>query len=227
MGELAASIAHEVNQPLTAVVTNGNACLRWLAGANPNLDEARAAVTRIVKEGSRAADIIRKIRALLKKSPPQIEPVDLNELIQEVLALTRHEILRSAVSARTELADDLPAVLGDRVGLQQVILNLVMNAIEATRMIAQGPRELVISSQRHGPDQVVIAVSDSGIGFDPNNLSRLFNAFFTTKPDGMGMGLSISRSMIETHGGRLWAMHNEGPGATFRFALPAVAEVHA
>jgi PAS domain S-box-containing protein len=227
MGELAASIAHEVNQPLTAVVTNGNACLRWLAGANPNLDEARAAVTRIVKEGSRAADIIRKIRALLKKSPPQIEPVDLNELIQEVLALARHEILRSAVSARTELADDLPAVPGDRVGLQQVILNLVMNAIEATRMIAQGPRELVISSQRRGPDQVVIAVSDSGIGFDPNNLSRLFNAFFTTKPDGMGMGLSISRSMIETHGGRLWATPNEGPGATFRFALPAAAEVHA
>jgi signal transduction histidine kinase len=184
-------------------------------------------VTRIVKEGSRAADIIRKIRALLKKSPPQIEPVDLNELIQEVLALTRHEILRSAVSARTELADDLPAVPGDRVGLQQVILNLVMNAIEATRMIAQGPRELVISSQRRGPDQVVIAVSDSGIGFDPNNLSRLFNAFFTTKPDGMGMGLSISRSMIETHGGRLWATPNEGPGATFRFALPAAAEVHA
>jgi PAS domain S-box-containing protein len=227
MGELAASIAHEVNQPLTAVVMNGNACLRWLAGANPNLDEARAALTRVVKEGSRAGDIIRKIRALLKKSPPHIAPVDLNEVIQEALVLTKHEMLRSGVSARTELADALPIVPGDRVSLQQVILNLVVNAIEATRMIADGPRELVISSQRDGPGMAVIAVSDSGVGIDDSNLDQIFNAFFTTKQDGMGMGLSISRSIIEMHGGRLWATSNESRGATFRFSLPTVASAHA
>jgi PAS domain S-box-containing protein len=227
MGELAASIAHEVNQPLTAVVMNGNACLRWLAGANPNLDEARAALTRVVKEGSRAGDIIRKIRALLKKSPPLIAPVDLNEVIQEALVLTKHEMLRSGVSARTELAGDLPIVPGDRVSLQQVILNLVVNAIEATRMIADGPRELVISSQSDGPGEAVIAVSDSGVGIDDSNLDQIFDAFFTTKQDGMGMGLSISRSIIEMHGGRLWATSNESPGATFRFSLPTVASAHA
>jgi PAS domain S-box-containing protein len=227
MGELAASIAHEVNQPLTAVVMNGNACLRWLAGANPNLDEARAALTRVVKEGSRAGDIIRKIRALLKKSPPHIAPVDLNEMIQEALVLTKHEMLRSGVSARTELAGDLPMVPGDRVSLQQVILNLVVNAIEATRMIADGPRELVISSQSDGPGEAVIAVSDSGVGIDDSNPDQIFNAFFTTKPDGMGMGLSISRSIIEMHGGRLWATSNESRGATFWFSLPTVGSAHA
>jgi signal transduction histidine kinase len=148
-------------------------------------------------------------------------------VIQEALVLTKHEMLRSGVSARTELAGDLPMVPGDRVSLQQVILNLVVNAIEATRMIADGPRELVISSQSDGPGEAVIAVSDSGVGIDDSSLDQIFNAFFTTKQDGMGMGLSISRSIIEMHGGRLWATSNESPGATFRFSLPTVASAHA
>jgi len=221
MGELAASIAHEVNQPLTAVVTDGNACLRWLGGAKPDLDEAREAATRIVREGKRASDVLCRIRSLLKKSPPQMAQLDINELIREVLALTRQEILRNQVSLRTELGAGIPAVTGDRVQLQQVMLNLVKNAIEVTNVMSEGPRELLVASKTHGPDRVVVAVRDSGAGIDPRNLNRLFSPFFTTKPEGMGMGLSISRSMIEAHGGQLWGMPNEDRGATFQFSLPA------
>jgi signal transduction histidine kinase len=223
MGEFAASIAHEVNQPLSAIVTNANACLRWLAGASPNLDEAREAVTRIAKEGGRAADIIRRIRSLLTKSVPQMAPIDINELIREVLILTRYEIRRNGVTLRTEFSNDVPAVSGDRILLQQVVLNLMMNAIEATRGIDEGSRELTVASHNYQSGEIVISVRDSGVGIDPNKLDQIFNPFFTTKPSGMGMGLAISRSMIETHGGRLWAARNEGPGATFQFSLPASA----
>jgi PAS domain S-box-containing protein len=221
MGELAASIAHEVNQPLAAVVANASACLRWLSGDNPNLDEVRTTVTRIVKEGTRAGEVIGRIRSLMKKSPPHMSPLDINELIDEVLVLTRHEILRHGVSLRTELADGLPAIIGDPVQLQQVILNLILNAIEATSARSEAERELLLTSKSQGPDQIVITVQDSGVGIDPRKADQLFEPFFTTKPSGMGMGLSISRSAIEAHGGRLWATANQGPGATFQFSLPA------
>jgi signal transduction histidine kinase len=220
MGELAASIAHEVSQPLAAVVTNGNACLRWLGGALPNLDEARAAVTRIVKEGTRAGEIIGKIRALLKKSQPEMSTLNVNEVISEVLTLTRHQILRHGVLLRTELTAGLTAVKGDPIQLQQVVLNLVMNGIEATTAKADGPRELLLESQDQGPDCVVVSVCDSGVGIDPEKAAHLFEPFYTNKPGGMGMGLSISRSIIEAHGGRLWAAPNQGVGATFQFSLP-------
>jgi two-component system sensor kinase FixL len=221
MGELAASIAHEVNQPLAAVVSNANACIRWLAAAVPNPDEARAAATRIVKEGSRASDVIGRIRSLMKKSSPQRSSLDMNALIGETLTLTHHQILKHGILLRTELEAGLPAIQGDPVQLQQVILNLILNAIEATSAQSVGPWELRLSSQSHGPDEIVIAIRDSGMGIDPGNIDQLFKPFFTTKAAGMGMGLSISRSAIESHGGRLWATPNEGPGTTFQFSLPA------
>ncbi len=221
VGELTASIAHEVNQPLAAVVTNGNACIRWLAGEIPNLEEARQAIMRIVKEGNRAGDVIRRIRSLMKKSPPQMAALDINELIGEVMALTRHAILTKNISLRTELAPDMPAVVGDRIQLQQVMLNLILNGIEATSVMSEGPRELLVTSARYEPNQVIVAVRDSGVGIDPKDIDRLFSPFYTTKPEGMGMGLSISRSLIEAHGGHLGAAPNEGRGATFQFFLPS------
>jgi PAS domain S-box-containing protein len=220
MGELVASIAHGVNQPLAAIVANGNACFRWLSGDEPNLEEAQAAAIRIVKEGDRAGEIVGRIRSLMKKSPPQMATIDMNVLINEVLTLTRYKILRERISVRTELAADLCAMVGDPVQLQQVILNLVLNAIEAISLRSDAPRELVLTSQRQGPDQIVVTVQDTGGGIDPGNEDQLFKPFFTTKSDGMGMGLSISRSAIEAHGGRLWATPNQGPGATFQFSLP-------
>ena len=221
MGELAASIAHEVNQPLAAVVANGNASLRWLAGMEPNLEEAREAIVRIVSEGKRAAEVIQRIRSLVKKSAPEVARLDMNEVIREVLVLTNHEILRKGVSVRTELAAGLPAISGDRVQLQQVMLNLVMNALEANAAAAESPHELVVKSGKYPSDQVTVAIRDSGVGIDPDKLDHLFNPFFTTKPNGMGMGLSISRSIIEALGGRLWAARNDGPGSTFQFSVPA------
>ena len=223
VGELAASIAHEVNQPLTAVVANGNACLRWLGGAEPNIAEARDAVRRVVAEGKRAAEVIQRIRSLLKKSPVEITPLDVNDVIREVLALTSREILNKRILLRTHLAAGLPAVSGDRVQLQQVLLNLVMNAFEASADAGEPSRELVVTSEKQGVDQVIVAVRDSGVGISPEHIDRLFNPFFTTKANGLGMGLSISRSIIEAHGGRLWAVPNDGPGSTFKFAVPAVA----
>jgi C4-dicarboxylate-specific signal transduction histidine kinase len=220
MGEFTASIAHEVNQPLTAVVANGNACLRWLAGGEPNLEEARAAVVRVVSEGKRAAEVIQKIRALVKKSAPEIARLDVNETIREVLALTNHEVLKRRIAVRTELAPGIPAIRADRVQLQQVLLNLIMNALEAS---AESPHDIVVTSERSGLDQVMVAVSDSGVGLDRDKLDRVFQPFFTTKSDGMGMGLSISRSIIEAHGGRLWGAPNQDCGATFQFTLPAAA----
>ena len=203
MGELAASIAHEVNQPLGAIVTNGYACLRWLNRAEPNLEEVRAAVDAMVRQGERAGEVIQKIRSLLGNRPPQMSPVDMNELVNEVLILTRNEIVRRGVAFRTELAPDLPVIKGDSVQLQQVLLNLILNALEAMSASTQPESELLITSQMEGPGRIGVAVHDSGVGIDTKNMDRLFRPFYTTKAAGMGMGLSISRSIIEAHGGRL------------------------
>ena len=219
MGELAASIAHEINQPLAAVVTNANACLRWLTGPIPNLDEGRAAVARIARDGNRASDVIGRIRALVKKSATEQAHLDINEVIQEVLGLIQTEIRKNEVVLRMKLAPDLPRILGDRVQLQQVILNLMMNGIEAMSPVTDRSRDLLIRSCRYESDKVLIAVQDSGTGLETESLDHLFTAFFTTKPKGMGMGLAISRSIIEAHGGKLWASPNDGPGATFQFTL--------
>jgi C4-dicarboxylate-specific signal transduction histidine kinase len=219
MGELTASIAHEVNQPLSGVVLNGYACLRWLSGDLPNLDEARQAVERIVRDGMRASDVITRIRALLKKTVIAKKRLDLNEAVREVAALAQGEARRKRVELRMELADDLPPVLGDRVQLQQVLLNLVMNGIDAMNAVGDRPRELIIKTQDSDADQVRVAVQDSGTGLDAQNAERVFNAFYTTKPEGMGMGLSISRSIVHNHGGRLWAVANNGPGTTFHFTV--------
>jgi C4-dicarboxylate-specific signal transduction histidine kinase len=224
MGELAASIAHEVNQPLAAVITNGNASLRWLAAPTPNVDEAREAVQRIVRDGHRAGDVIQRVRALLRKTGPQKAWLDLNDVIQEVRTLAQSEVRRHRVSLRPELAAGLPPVLGDRIQWQQVLLNLVMNGMEAMSAVADRSRELVIRSGTHGAQGIVVAVRDAGIGLDRQTLDRLFEAFFTTKPAGMGLGLAISRTIIEAHGGRLWATPHDGPGATLQFTLPAGSE---
>ena len=221
MGELAASIAHEVRQPLTAVVTNGHACLRWLAGDPSNLDEARQAVERMIRAGNQANEVLGRIRTLLKKSLPAKAPVDINEVIHEVVAVARSEAARHRIFPQTQLAAGLPLVLGDRVQLQQVILNLVLNGIDAMTAVSDPSQQLVISSNRYESGKVLVAVKDSGIGLDPQNMDRIFDAFYTTKADGMGMGLSISRSIVESHGGRLWATPNAGKGATFQFTLPA------
>lgn len=219
MGELASSIAHEVNQPLSAVVTNANACLRWLASEPANLEETRECLRRIIRDGNRASEIIGRIRALAKKSSLERAALNLNDTIREVMALTDNEARRGGVWLRAELAADLPPVRGDRVQLQQVILNLVVNGIEAMKAVADRPRELLIRSARDESGNVLITVQDNGIGLDPESLDQIFNAFFTTKREGMGLGLSISRSIIEAHGGSLWARPNAGFGATFQFAL--------
>ena len=220
LGELAASIAHEVNQPLSGIITNSNACIRWLAGDSPNLDEAREAVRRILRDGNRASDVISRIGALVSKTDTEKSRLDVNDAIQEVAALAQGEVGRNKVALRTELAHDLPPVLGDRVQLQQVILNLVMNGVEAIASVADRPRELLIYSHQDGSDKILVAVRDSGTELHSENLDRFFEPFFSTKPKGMGMGLAISRSIIESHGGRLWAVPNDGPGVTFAFALP-------
>ena len=219
MGELTASIAHEINQPLAAVVTNANAGLRWLAGPIPNLSEAREALARISRDGKRASDVIGRIRALVKKSSTEKAGLDLNEAIQEVVVLEQSEIQKSEVTLQMELAIDLPQILGNRVQLQQVILNLVMNSIEAMSAVTDRSRDLLIRSCKYESDEVLVAVQDSGIGVDRQNLEEIFNAFYTTKSQAMGMGLAISRSIVESHGGRLWAVPNIGAGATFQFTL--------
>jgi PAS domain S-box-containing protein len=220
IGELAASIAHEVNQPLSAVVTNGNAGLRWLAGDAPNLDEARQALRRIIRDGNRASDVIAKIRLLVQKTGTEKEQFDLKEAIAETVSLAQAEIRRREVAVRTELADDLPAVIGDRVQLQQVLLNLIMNGIDAMSCVSDRPREMIIVAVKDLPDEIRVSVRDSGTGFKAHDVDRLFEAFYTTKPQGIGVGLSISRSIIEAHGGRMWAVQNETLGATFQFTLP-------
>ena len=220
LGELAASIAHEVNQPLSGVVVNGNACLRWLAGDSPNLDEAREAVRRIVRDGKRAGDVIARIRALATKTATAKERLNMNEAIREVVAFARDEVGRNRVTLRIELAPDLSPVLGDRVQLQQVALNLVMNAIEAMSSVEERPRELIVRTRNDDAGQVRVTVQDSGKGLDLQSMERMFEAFYSTKHGGMGMGLSISRSIIQNHGGRLWAVANDGPGISVQFTIP-------
>jgi C4-dicarboxylate-specific signal transduction histidine kinase len=224
VGELTASIAHEVNQPLAAIVTNGNATLRWLGGVTPNLYEARQAVERIIKDSYRASEVITRIRALVKKGEPRNDLVDINEIIVEVFALAQDQARRSHIHLNRQLDDDVPPVRGDRVQLQQVILNLIVNGLEAIAKGKDGLRELTVRSNKDEQDNVSVAVSDSGEGLDPANLEHVFDAFFTTKPDGMGMGLAISRTIIEAHGGRLWATSNHPNGTVFQFTLPANAE---
>jgi C4-dicarboxylate-specific signal transduction histidine kinase len=221
LGELTASIAHEVNQPLAAVVTNGEACLRWLSNQPPNIEEARGAVARIIRDGNRASEVIRRLRALTKKTDPQKTPLDINDVVHDVVALVQREVLSHRVRLRFDLDADLPPVFGDRVQLQQVIINLMMNGIEAMAGVTERPRELLIRSRRHEDGHVLVAVQDSGIGIDSEHLDRLFTAFFTTKTDGMGMGLSICRSIVEAHGGEMWVSPNDGPGAAFHFTVQA------
>jgi PAS domain S-box-containing protein len=219
IGELAASIAHEVNQPLAGITTNANAGLRWLTGELPNLNEGCEALRRIIRDGSRANDVVSRMRALFKKDYTAKERLDLNEAIEEVVILIQSEVRRNKVVLRTELARNLPPVMGDRVQLQQVLMNLVLNAIEAMHTVEGRERDLLIRTQRGEADEIRVAVRDSGTGFDLENTEQLFAAFHTTKPGGMGMGLSISRSIVQSHGGRLWAALNDGPGATFQFTL--------
>src|SRR6267142_2803446 len=223
MGELTASLAHEVNQPIGAAVTNANTCIRWLARDTPNVEEARAAAMRIVKDGTRAAEIISRIRQLFKKETPQRELVDINEVVREMIVLLRSEATRYNISVRTELAAELSPVLGDRVQLQQVLMNLVMNSIDAMKDVDE-TRELAIKSQQAENEQVLVTVSDTGVGLHAQQADQIFKAFFTTKSHGTGMGLSISRSIVESHGGRLWAADNSPRGASFHFALPTKVE---
>jgi len=220
LGELAASIAHEVNQPLAAVVANAEACLRWLDRGTPDLAAARRSVEWVIDDGNRASEVIRRVRALANKSDIEKAPLDINDVVREVVALVQHELISHQVSLRTEFASALPTILGDRVQLQQVIINLVMNGIEAMQSVTDRPRELVIRSRQDETHRVLLSVADCGVGIAAENADQLFNAFFTTKPGGMGMGLSICRSIVEAHGGRLSASGNDGLGATFQFVLP-------
>jgi PAS domain S-box-containing protein len=225
MGELTGSLAHEVNQPIAATVTSANSCIRWLEADVPNLEKARAAAARIVKDGTRAAEIITRIRLLFQKGTQQLELVDVNEVIEEMIVLLHGETTRYAISVRTDLATDPPQVMGDRVQLQQVMMNLMMNSIDAMKD-ADGTRELTIKSQRAENEQVLVSISDTGVGLPPQQADQIFNAFFTTKPHGTGMGLRISRSIIESHGGRMWAADNSPRGASFYLTLPAKVEAH-
>jgi PAS domain S-box-containing protein len=223
MGQLTASIAHEVNQPIAATLTNAEAALRWLGAQPADLEEVRQALGRIVKDGKRAGDIIGRIRAHIKKVPPQTDRLDINESILEVVALTRSELLRNGVSLQTQLAD-LPLIQGDRVQLQQVMLNLIINAVQAMSEVGEDPRELRISTGTDASGNLLVGVRDSGPGLNPASVDRLFEAFYTTKAGGMGMGLSICRSIIEAHGGHVWASANVPQGAIFQFTLPAHRE---
>jgi C4-dicarboxylate-specific signal transduction histidine kinase len=222
MGQLTASIAHEVNQPIAAAVTSADAGLRWLAAQPPNLEKTRDAFERIIKAGNQASEVIGRIRDLIKKAPAHRATLDINELILETIALTRSEMQRHCISLQSELAKDLPCIRGDRVQLQQVMLNLIMNAIEAMSDVRDDTRELVIDSNIDSPDGVIVTVRDSGPGLKAECINQLFDPFFTTKPTGMGMGLSICRSITEAHGGRLWACANAPRGASFQFTLHQV-----
>ena len=222
MGQLTASIAHEVNQPIAATVTNAEAALRFLNARQPDLDEVRDALGCIVRDGERAGDVLGRIRALIKGAPPLKEHVQIDVTIREVIELTRSEAMKNGVLVQTELVEDLPPVQGDRVELQQVILNLILNAIEAMSGTNEGPRKLLITTERAEPGDVLVAVRDSGPGLAPGALENLFKAFHTTKPNGLGLGLSISRSIVEAHDGRLWASPNAPRGAVFQFTLPAL-----
>jgi NO-binding membrane sensor protein with MHYT domain len=223
MGELTASLAHEVAQPIAAAAASANACLRWLTRDPPDLEQVRASALSIVNDAKRAAEIFSRIRLLFQKGAPQRESVDVNEIIREMIAILRSEVTRHSISVRAELAPDLPHVMGDRVQLQQVMMNLITNSIDAMRHV-NGPRELAINSQRAEHEQVMVCVSDTGVGLPPQQADQIFRAFFTTKPHGTGMGLSISRSIVESHSGRLWAADKSSGGASFHVILPTKVE---
>ncbi len=220
MGQFTASISHEVMQPIAAAITNARTALRLLGSQPSDVEAVRRALGRIVDEGNRAADVVDRIRALFKKAPPRKDDLKINEAVLEVIALTQDEVVRHGVSVEAQLSEGLPLIQGDRVQLKQVIINLIINAVEAMSGVAKGTRTLLISTGQEASAGVLVSVQDSGSGLDVEGLDRLFDAFYTTKPSGMGMGLSICRSVIEAHGGRIWASRNVGPGATFRFTLP-------
>jgi len=225
MGQLAASIAQDIGQPVTGTVTNAYAALRWLDARPPNLEEVRQALDRIVRDGNRAGEAIGRIRALIKTAPPRKEDLEINEAILEVIALTHGEVVKNGISLQTQLAADLPLVQGDRVQLQQVIFNLIINAVEAMNGVSEGSRELLIGTGKDASSGVLVAVQDSGPGLNPESFDRLFDPFYTTKPSGMGMGLSICRSIVEAHGGRVWASRVAGAGVTVQFTLPVGEDV--
>jgi C4-dicarboxylate-specific signal transduction histidine kinase len=221
LGEMSASIAHEVNQPLAAIVANGEASLRWLDREVPQTDEALDAIRQIVGEAHRASGVIRGIREFSRKAAPEMIQLDINDVIDEAITLVQHEALRHGVTIRRQPAPRMPMVRGDQIQLQQVIINLVINAVQAMATITDRERVLFIRTQRQDPGEVLVAVEDVGVGIEPENADRLFSAFYTTKPDGLGMGLSICRSIIDAHGGRVWASRNTGPGMTFQFTISA------
>jgi C4-dicarboxylate-specific signal transduction histidine kinase len=228
MGLLAASITHEIAQPIGAMVVSGGACLNWLENEQPNLEEAREAAQRLVQDGTRAADVLRSIRSLVQRAEPRVARLEVDAVVEEVLVLARGELQRHRVAVRTELDAGLPPVLGDRMQLQQVLLNLIINAIQSMSGVHDRPRDLIIRCLRDAPnDGVLITVEDSGTGFDPGAGERIFDAMFTTKEGGMGMGLSISRSIITAHGGRIWASPGKSAGAIFRIVLPSMRGVEA
>jgi NO-binding membrane sensor protein with MHYT domain/two-component sensor histidine kinase len=220
MGELAASISHEVMQPLGAGLTNAEAAFRFLSAQPPDLDEVRQALGGAVRDGRRALEVIGRIRSLIRKEPPRKDALEVNEAIVELIALTRDEVMKNRVSVQTQLAEGLPLIQGDRVQLQQVILNLITNAVEAMSGVSEGARELLIGTGKDASGRVLVAVQDSGPGLNPDSVERLFDSFYTTKSNGTGMGLSICRSIVEAHGGRIWATPNAGPGITVQFTLP-------
>jgi PAS domain S-box-containing protein len=220
LGQLSVSIAHEVSQPLVGIVTNGDACLRWLERDVPEIEEARRAVKRIISDADRASNVIRRIRDLAKNVTPEMARVDINEVIEDAILLVQRQTLGHRATLRLDLAAGLPEVLGDRVQLQQVIINLLINGLEAMAPVTGRSRDLVVRSQVREDGQVLVAVQDAGVGIAPEMADKLFNAFYTTKPDGMGMGLSICRSIVEAHGGQMWATNNDGPGATIEFTVP-------
>jgi C4-dicarboxylate-specific signal transduction histidine kinase len=221
VGQLSASVGHEVNQPLSGVITSAETGLLWLDAKPPNLQEAREALGRVVRDGKRASEIVNRIRALVKKAPTQMDRLHINEAVHEVVGLTRNEASKNNVAVRTEFAEELPAVQGDRVQLQQVVLNLVVNAVEAIKSREAGPRQIFIRTSRAESEDILVSVLDTGPGVDPANIERIFDAFYTTKAEGLGLGLSICRSIIEAHGGRLWATASTAHGAVFQFTLPA------
>ena len=224
LSALTASIAHEVNQPLSGIITNAGTCLRMLDADPPNIDGARETARRTIRDGNRAADVITRLRALFSKKEFTLESLDLNEATREVIALSLSDLQRNRVVLQSELADDLPPVTGDRVQLQQVILNLLRNASDAMVGVDDRPRQLLIRTEREDGDRVRLSVRDAGVGVDPQSMDKLFDAFYTTKSGGMGIGLSVSRSIVERHHGRLWAEPNDGPGATFSFSIPCDPE---
>jgi C4-dicarboxylate-specific signal transduction histidine kinase len=221
LGAMTASIAHEVNQPLSGIITNANTCLRMLDATPANVDGARETARRMLRDGNRAADVVARLRALFSRKAFTVEPLDLNDAAREVLALSSSDLQRGRVVLQTELADDLPRVRGDRVQLQQVILNLLRNALDAMSDIHDRPRQLLLRTESEGADGVRLTVRDSGVGVDDASLDKLFDVFYSTKSEGMGVGLAVSRSIIESHRGRIWAAANEDSGATFAFTIPS------